>query len=309
MDPAADGDGDFRGSLPKGPCGASEALLVDDRLMRGKVRGSLRHARCRQISGVPTTRIGRRPILRPVNAESRSGLIRSATSIPTSIRSISPSRRTTSTSSAGCSARKIGRLGITRRRAKVTAAQMRRRPDRGCGRAARGKFRLLGFLDRPFGALLKTSARLGWRQTVRRTQQQTHAEAILELGNRLREAGLPRRSCLAAPEKDPVSMTRAKASIAASRSIFIPSWNKAYHFGDVTKSGRAILRRLRVTTRKCSESTASWTKHERAVPWYVRCTFDARRSGGGRRHDSDVPKAVKRRAARGNAGNWVDHYA
>src|SRR6516225_2860257 len=28
-----------------------------------------------------------------------------------------------------------------------------------------------------------------------------------------------------------------------------------------------------VTTRKCSECTTSWTKHERAARWYVRCTL------------------------------------
>lgn len=59
-----------------------------------------------------------------------------------------------------------------------------------CDRAARGEFRLLGFLDRRFGALVESSARLSWRQAVCRTQQQTHAEAILEPGNHLRDGGL-----------------------------------------------------------------------------------------------------------------------
>src|SRR5437899_12891750 len=45
-----------------------------------------------------------------------------------------------------------------------------------------------------------------------------------------------------------------------------------------------------VTTRKCSECTTSWTKHERAARWYVRCTLDGCRSGGARRHVSDVPE-------------------
>ena len=44
---------------------------------------------------------------------------------------------------------------------------------------------------------------------------------------------------------------------------------------------------LGVTTRKCSECTASWTKHERAARWHVRCTFDDCPSGGSRRHVSD----------------------
>ena len=42
-----------------------------------------------------------------------------------------------------------------------------------------------------------------------------------------------------------------------------------------------------VTTRKYSECTTSWTKHERAARWYVRCTLDGCRSGGGRRHVCD----------------------
>jgi len=46
-----------------------------------------------------------------------------------------------------------------------------------------------------------------------------------------------------------------------------------------------------VTTRKCSECTTSWTTHERAARWYVRCTLNGGRSGGGRRHVSDVPTA------------------
>ena len=41
-----------------------------------------------------------------------------------------------------------------------------------------------------------------------------------------------------------------------------------------------------VTTRKCSECTTSWTKHERAARWYVRSTL-----GGCRSHVSDVPRA------------------
>jgi hypothetical protein len=46
-----------------------------------------------------------------------------------------------------------------------------------------------------------------------------------------------------------------------------------------------------VTTRKCSECTTSWTKHERAARWYGRSTLDGCRSGGGRSHVSDVPAA------------------
>ena len=52
-----------------------------------------------------------------------------------------------------------------------------------------------------------------------------------------------------------------------------------------------------VTTRKCSECTTSWTKHERAARWYVRSTLDGCRSGGGRSHVSDVPRAYVYRAS------------
>src|SRR4029077_4804805 len=52
-----------------------------------------------------------------------------------------------------------------------------------------------------------------------------------------------------------------------------------------------------VTTRKCSECTTSWTKHERAARWYGRSTLDGCRSGGGRSHVSDVPRAYVYRAS------------
>jgi hypothetical protein len=48
-----------------------------------------------------------------------------------------------------------------------------------------------------------------------------------------------------------------------------------------------------VTTRKCSECTTSWTKHDRAARWCVRSTLDGCRSGGGRSHVSDVPKSLR----------------
>jgi hypothetical protein len=52
-----------------------------------------------------------------------------------------------------------------------------------------------------------------------------------------------------------------------------------------------------VTTRKCSECTTSWTKHERAARWYGRSTRDGCRSGGGRSHVSGVPRAYAYRAS------------
>jgi hypothetical protein len=43
-----------------------------------------------------------------------------------------------------------------------------------------------------------------------------------------------------------------------------------------------------VSTRKCSKCTTSWTKHERAARWYVRCTLGLSRPGRSR------PEAVAR---------------
>jgi peroxiredoxin len=54
-----------------------------------------------------------------------------------------------------------------------------------CGGAARGEFCFLGFFNRSPGAFVEISARLGWRQAVRRPQQQPHAEPVLELCDRL----------------------------------------------------------------------------------------------------------------------------
>ena len=56
--------------------------------------------------------------------------IRSATSMPSSIRSTFRSSSNISTSSAGCSAMNLGKRGTTWRRAKVTAAQILSRPVR-----------------------------------------------------------------------------------------------------------------------------------------------------------------------------------
>ncbi len=59
-----------------------------------------------------------------------------------------------------------------------------------CSRAARGEFGLVGFLDRPLRALIEIPARLGRRQTVSRTQQQTRAEPLLELRDRFGDGWL-----------------------------------------------------------------------------------------------------------------------
>jgi hypothetical protein len=44
--------------------------------------------------------------------------------------------------------------------------------------------------DRPFGAFVEVSARLGWGQAVRRPQQQPHVKPLLELRDRLGDGGL-----------------------------------------------------------------------------------------------------------------------
>src|ERR1700724_526071 len=44
----------------------------------------------------------------------------------------------------------------------------------------------------------------------------------------LETAGCPTRSCLAAPEKEPVSTTRTSTSIAVNRSMAIPPRNACY---------------------------------------------------------------------------------
>jgi hypothetical protein len=71
-----------------------------------------------------------------------------------------------------------------------------------------------------------------------------------------------------------------------------PRWARgrcaAYWRGSLGQDSR-LPNRIGVTTRKCFECTTSWTKHERAASWYVRCTLNGGRSGGGRRHVSDVP--------------------
>jgi len=72
--------------------------------------------------------------------------------------------------------------------------------ERRCG-TARGEFCFLGFFDRPFGAFVEVSTRLGWRQGVRRPQQQPHTEPIFELRNRLGDRRLADPKLLRSPGK------------------------------------------------------------------------------------------------------------
>ena len=78
----------------------------------------------------------------------------------------------------------------------VQAREGHRRGDaqsslQGRGIAPRGGFRLLGLLDRPFGAFIEVSACFRQREAMCRSQQQPHAEPVLELRDRLGDGGLP----------------------------------------------------------------------------------------------------------------------
>jgi hypothetical protein len=63
------------------------------------------------------------------------------------------------------------------------------------------------------------------------------------------------------------------------------------------KTRRKNARLEGVTTRKCSECTTSWTKHERGCALVCPLHLDDCRSGGGRSHVSDVPRAYVYRAS------------
>ena len=77
------------------------------------------------------------------------------------------------------------------------------------------------------------------------------------------------------------------------------TWRRLYASGALSAVGagkevvaaseyRALQHQVGATTRKCSECATSWTKQKRTARWYVRCTLDGCRSGGGRHHGSDV---------------------
>ena len=105
----------------------------------------------------------------------------------------------------------------------------------------------------------------------------------------------------------------ARLSKANSMSRPLPEETLKAHVAATIRLGKRLMELraasrnaetalLGVTTRKCSECTATWTKHERAARWHVRCTFDDCPSGGSRHHVSDVPShkvAALQPAARG----------
>ena len=61
----------------------------------------------------------------------------------------------------------------------------------------------------------------------------------------------------------------AKGVCCSPQSV---SGNGSRSYTQRAASGNAETALLGVTTRKCSECTASWTKHERAARRFVRCT-------------------------------------
>ena len=94
----------------------------------------------------------------------------------------------------------------------------------------------------------------------------------------------------------------ARLSKANSMSRPLPEETLKAHVAATIRLGKRLMELraasrnaetalLGVTTRKCSECTATWTKHERAARWHVRCTFDDCSSGGSRCYASDVPIA------------------
>ena len=85
------------------------------------------------------------------------------------------------------------------------------------------------------------------------------------------------------------SMLRSPPSGNSKGASLQPTIRPAKRLKELRAASRnAETALLAVTTRKCSECTASWTTHEPAARWHVRYTFDDCRSGGSRRHVSDV---------------------
>jgi transposase-like protein len=100
-----------------------------------------------------------------------------------------------------------------------------------------------------------------------------------------------------------VSLVARRHGIAPNQLF---TWRRLYASGALSAVGageevvvaaseyRALQHQVGATTRKCSECATSWTKQKRTARWYVRCTLDGCRSGGGRRHVSDVPDSDTR---------------
>jgi hypothetical protein len=73
--------------------------------------------------------------------------------------------------------------------------------------------------------------------------------------------------------------TAALAGADRARGRRAVLWRRNDHSGDLgaergrgARAAKLDEREVGVTTRKCSECTTSWTKHERAARWYVRST-------------------------------------
>ena len=85
--------------------------------------------------------------------------------------------------------------GMLRQKGRQTGYDVQERESHGrlnaqaarksCGCTARGEFCFVHFLDGSFHSLIKIPARLGWRQSTGRAQQQSHTKSLFQLGDRL----------------------------------------------------------------------------------------------------------------------------
>ncbi len=110
---AVDNNRDFGAASSERPRRSAPALVVDDSLVLSQIGRGSRNTHPLEIG----RRANHAPLALPnfaaVSEESASWPMRSATSMPASIRSLFASLRRTSTSRAGCSAKKRGRRGMT----------------------------------------------------------------------------------------------------------------------------------------------------------------------------------------------------
>ena len=92
-------------------------------------------------------------------------------------------------------------------------------PRQGRARPARGEFGFVGFVYGPFGAFVEMPSRLGRRQPVGRTQQESHAESLFELRDRFGDGWLADTQLFGCTRERAGIDHRIKASIAAKRSM------------------------------------------------------------------------------------------
>jgi hypothetical protein len=144
-------------SLTKGPALAALGLVINDCLVPEKVGRVAGSAHDVEICGCANDDSSAHAILRAISAASAKEPIQSATSMPSAIESTLRSSRTRSTSRSGCLAKNAGSRGTICSRANVTGEEIRSRPVSAAAGAARGEFRFLGLLDRPFGAFVRSS--------------------------------------------------------------------------------------------------------------------------------------------------------